>query len=149
VERVAQKKAHAVAARWPQKLVLAADTTVVLEGRLLGKPKNSVDASRTLSELSGRTHTVLTAVAVAGRHTGRRLVRTQVHFRNLSPTEIDWYVGTGEPMDKAGAYAIQGVGGCLVRGIEGSASNVVGLPLAETLELLLESGLALPWARGA
>lgn len=144
VLRVARDKARAV----PGDVVLAADTAVVLDDRVLGKPVDAADARRMLRALSGTTHEVLTAVVV--RRTAIRLeldavVATRVRFAPLSPAEVDWYVGTGEPLDKAGAYAIQGAGGAFVLGVEGSVSNVVGLPLAETAALLRRAGLALPW----
>jgi septum formation protein len=146
VERLAKSKAQAVREQHPDAMVLAADTTVVLEGRILGKPANEEEARQMLSDLSGQTHTVISGVALFGSELAHRVVRTRVHFRQLTEKEIRWYVGTGEPMDKAGAYAIQGAGGFFVRGIDGSASNVVGLPLAETLELLTEAGFPLPWS---
>jgi septum formation protein len=144
VLRVARDKARAV----PGDVVLAADTAVVLGGEVLGKPTGDADARRMLRALSGTVHEVLTAVVV--RRVAIRLeldavVSTRVRFAALSPAAIDWYVGTGEPLDKAGAYAIQGAGGAFVLGVEGSVSNVVGLPLAETAALLRRAGLPLPW----
>jgi septum formation protein len=144
VLRVARDKARAV----PGDVVLGADTAVVLDDQVLGKPADPADARRMLRALSGTTHEVLTAVVV--RRAAIRLeldavVSTKVRFAPLSPAEVDWYVGTGEPLDKAGAYAIQGAGGAFVLGVEGSVSNVVGLPLAETAALLRRAGLALPW----
>ena len=134
----------------PQKPVLAADTTVVFDDRIIGKPLNAGDATRMLRALSGSRHEVLTGVCV--RRTSGALgveleavVSTAVRFLPLSAAQVDWYVGTGEPLDKAGAYALQGKGGVLVAGVEGSVSNVVGLPLAETAELLRRAGLRLPW----
>ncbi len=125
--------------------MLAADTTVVLEGELLGKPTDGDHAARTLARLSGRAHQVLTAVALAGAASADCVVTTTVEFRPLRSEEIAWYVATGEPLDKAGSYALQGIGGSLVRAVEGSVSNVIGLPLAETLELLAKVGFRLPW----
>jgi septum formation protein len=145
VIRIASEKARAVAGARPGALILAADTTVVLDGAPLGKPADAADARRMLRGLSGREHAVLTAVVLAGAAADQRVVSTAVRFRELTETEISWYVATGEPMDKAGAYAIQGIGGCLVREIRGSHSNVVGLPLAETLEMLGAAGFKLPW----
>lgn len=148
VERLAREKAQAVAARHPGAVVLAADTTVVLEGRVLGKPADAAEAQEMLRALCGRAHQVLTGVALAGGAQGSgprtRVVETKVLFREATDAELAWYVGTGEPLDKAGAYAIQGIGGFLVRAIEGSHSNVIGLPLVETLELLARE-LPLPW----
>ncbi|MBN1209602.1 MAG: septum formation inhibitor Maf [Myxococcaceae bacterium] len=145
VLRLARAKARAVAERHPGAWVLAADTTVVLGAELLGKPSGPAEAQEMLGRLSGRTHAVYTGVALAGRADSATVVRTGVTFRALSAGEIDWYVGTGEPLDKAGAYAIQGRGGFLVAAVEGSPTNVIGLPLGETLELLTRAGVPLPW----
>jgi septum formation protein len=142
--RVARDKARAI----PGDLVLGADTAVVLRGEVLGKPSDAEDARRMLALLSGTAHEVLTAVCVRRPADGAELealVSTAVRFAPLGPAEIAWYVGTGEPLDKAGAYAIQGAGGAFVLDVRGSVSNVVGLPLAETVELLRRAGLALPW----
>ncbi len=149
VLRVAREKARAV----PGELVLAADTAVVLRGEVLGKPRDAADARRMLAALSGSAHEVLTGVCVrrsvgaggAGTLELDAVVATAVRFAPLDAAAIDWYVGTGEPLDKAGAYAIQGAGGAFVVGVEGSVSNVVGLPLAETAELLRRAGHPLPW----
>ena len=151
VRRLAAEKAHAglaLCADMSQPAVLGSDTIVVLENQILGKPLDVADAKRTLSELSGRTHTVMTAVALTYQadvdlsfKTSVRLVETQVRFCALSAADIDAYVASQEPMDKAGSYGIQGLGGCFVAEIEGSYSGVVGLPLVETRELLAEVGL--------
>ncbi|RJO63594.1 MAG: septum formation inhibitor Maf [Myxococcales bacterium] len=120
------------------ELILAADTTVVLDGAMLGKPENRDDARRMLSALSGRTHEVYTGVCILDAR-GRafaKAVRTPVAFRRLPPEEIESYLDTDEPYDKAGAYAIQGRGVALIDRVEGSFTNVIGLPLAETLALL-------------
>lgn len=118
-------------------IVLGADTVVVLDGKVLGKPKDAADAGRMLRSLSGRTHHVLTGVAVISPgHMQSGVVSTAVAFRRLSDAEIDDYIQGGEPMDKAGAYAIQGRGRQFVAAIEGSFSNVVGLPKKLTIELL-------------
>ncbi len=148
VRRVAQEKAALVARRHAGALVLAADTTVVLEGRILGKPETPAEATQMLQRLSGMTHRVLTGVALAGVAQGEVLVETEVEFRPLQAAEIAWYVQGGEPMDKAGSYGLQGAGGLFVRAIRGSASNVVGLPMVETVALLERAGFALPWAVG-
>ncbi|MGI2165657.1 Maf family protein [Shewanella oncorhynchi] len=151
VRRLAAEKAQAglaLCADMSQPAVLGSDTIVVLENQILGKPLDVADAKQTLSELSGRTHTVMTAVALtykAGESdstlkTSVRLVETQVRFCALSTTDIEAYVASKEPMDKAGSYGIQGLGGCFVAAIEGSYSGVVGLPLVETRELLAEIG---------
>ncbi|MCU8021419.1 MULTISPECIES: Maf family protein [unclassified Shewanella] len=151
VRRLAAEKAQAglaLCADMSQPAVLGSDTIVVLENQILGKPLDVADAKQTLSELSGRTHTVMTAVALtykAGESdsilkTSVRLVETQVRFCALSTADIEAYVASKEPMDKAGSYGIQGLGGCFVAAIEGSYSGVVGLPLVETRELLAEIG---------
>ncbi len=150
VRRVAAEKADWVArrerARAEPAVVLAADTAVVLGEAILGKPSDAEEARRMLRALSDREHTVLTAVCVrVGAEAAEAVVSSQVRFAALSQAAIDWYVATGEPLDKAGAYAVQGAGGAFVRSISGSVSNVVGLPLAETLELLARAGLPPPW----
>jgi septum formation protein len=148
VRRAAADKAAAVAARRPGAVVLAADTDVVLDGVALGKPRDEAEARATLAALSGRRHLVLGGVAVRGPAGFEAfVVRTAVAFRPLTSREIDWYVATGEPLDKAGSYAIQGQGGVFVAGIEGSHSNVIGLPLAETVAALGRAGVELPWGR--
>ena len=119
--------------------VIAADTIVVLGESILGKPVDSEDAKRMLNTLSGKVHEVKTAVAVLYQDkTVLKVVTTKVFFRALTEIEIDWYVQTGEPLDKAGAYGIQGKGAVLVEKIEGSYDNVVGLPLTEVYEILKE-----------
>ncbi len=147
VARVAREKARAVAG----EVVLAADTAVVVGQEILGKPLDAADAARMLRALSGTRHRVLTAVCVRCSAPPPRerevTVSTEVRFRPLGDEEIEWYVGTGEPLDKAGAYALQGLGGALVGSVEGSVSGVVGLPLAESLALLDEVGFPMPWRR--
>jgi septum formation protein len=124
-------------------VVLAADTVVEVAGAILGKPADADDARRMLRAMSARTHRVHTGVAVRGDGgTVTEVVTTAVTMATMSDAAIEWYVATGEPMDKAGAYAIQGAGGAFVTGIEGSASNVVGLPLATVVELLGRQGVA-------
>ena len=146
VERIARTKASV---GWqqvqrrvlPQRAVLAADTEVSVDGAIFGKPVDAHDARRMLSRLSGRTHEVLTAVAL--RWQEELLVevsRSEVTFRSLSADEIERYVGSGEPFDKAGAYAIQGRAAAFVSRLEGSYSGVMGLPLYETAELLARIG---------
>jgi septum formation protein len=130
VERVARAKAAAIAAADPDAVIVAADTTVVLDGQILGKPRDADDARSMLASLAGRTHQVLTAVVVtSGGASAARVVATAVTFAPITDAELDWYLATGEPFDKAGAYGIQGAGGLFVAGIEGSYHNVVGLPL--------------------
>lgn len=145
VERLAREKAAVVARRHPGALVLAADTSVIVDEVILGKPSSAAEAKQMLARLSGRSHQVKTGIAVAGHSPAAQVVTTRVTFRTLNPAEIAWYVQSGEPLDKAGAYAIQGIGGFCVASIEGSHSNVVGLPLVETLALLLDAGITLPW----
>ena len=138
VARVALGKLSAVVPRHgADRTVIAADTTVALDGAVLGQPVDDDDARGMLARLSGRTHEVHTAVAVStGGRVGQCIVTSRVAFRRLSPARIEWYVETGEPAGKAGSYAVQGLGGALVAHVRGSWSNVVGLPLAETLSLL-------------
>jgi septum formation protein len=126
------------------EVVLAADTVVVVDGRALGKPTDDADAERMLRSLSGRAHEVVTGLAVQrGTVAAMDRVTTRVTFRRLTDAEITWYLGTGEPDDKAGGYGLQGAGAVLVDRIEGSDTNVIGLPLAETVRLLRDVGLEL------
>lgn len=139
--RVARDKARVVSARRPDAVVIAADTIVVVDGAILGKPADRDDAASMLARLSGRLHAVLTAVVVAAN--GRdacHLEETSVRFARLSPEEIAWYASSGEPLDKAGAYAVQGLASRFVTGIDGSYSNVVGLPVAAVHKLLRDIG---------
>lgn len=137
---LAEAKARQVAQRWPGRLVLGADTVVVLDGDILEKPRDPADAVRLLTLLSGRRHTVVTAIAlVGGAATGAGVSaheETRVEFLRLDADVIGRYVDTEEPMDKAGAYGIQGYGALMVRGVEGCYFNVMGLPLARLGELL-------------
>ena len=142
VERVAAAKAGAVAAGYPAAVVLGADTTVALDERILGKPADAGDAERMLRLLSGHRHRVYSAVAVhCGGCERLRTVATEVRFRAVSPAEIRSYIVSGEPLDKAGGYAVQGLGGIFVEHLAGSYSAVVGLPVAETVDLLREFGI--------
>lgn len=145
VARLARAKALAVD-RAADEIVLAADTTVVCDDAVLGKPRDADEASAMLARLAGRTHAVTSGVAVLDRSGGlaERSVTTEVTFGPLSPERIAAYVATGEPLDKAGAYGIQGRGQVLVESVRGSWTNVVGLPVVETLALLRAAGLALP-----
>lgn len=141
VARLAEAKAAVGVAARPDAVVLGADTTVVVSGEALAKPADAADAARMLRLLSGRSHEVLTGVCLC--HQGRRLVRvesTRVRMAQLSESEIAWYVSAGEPFDKAGGYAVQGLGSRFIEGIEGSYSNVVGLPISSVYELLKELG---------
>ncbi len=142
---LALAKAMAVGRHETDALVLAADTVVVLDGEILGKPRDAVEAQAMLSRLQGRTHRVVTGVAVLDAATGRSRTaaeETRVTLRALTPEEIAAYVAGGEPLDKAGAYAVQGLGAVLVTRIEGCFYNVVGLPLALTVDLLQDFGCA-------
>lgn len=138
--RMAREKAAAVAAGTPGDCaVLAADTTVVIDDDVLGKPRDTLDGLAMLARLSGRTHEVMTAICLCrGDAASERLVVTRVTFATLDRDLCEAYLATEEPWDKAGAYGIQGLGAVLVEAIEGSYSNVVGLPLAETWRLLRE-----------
>jgi len=144
--RLAREKALVVAKSLggePRRRVLGSDTIVVLDGRVFGKPADPEDAVHLLQQLVGRTHTVVTAVAVvdsSSLEVRDLAVESRVTLRDASEEEIRRYVATGEPLDKAGAYAIQGEGSWLVTALEGSLSNVIGLPLEETLALLEQAG---------
>ncbi|MCS6799956.1 MAG: Maf family protein [Myxococcota bacterium] len=132
----------------PHEVVLAADTVVAVDGDVLGKPVDDDEARRMLACLVGRDHEVWTAVVAARRddaRIGQRIVRTRVRFRPAMPEEIDGYVATGEGRDKAGAYALQGLGMGLVESIDGCWTNVVGLPATQTLSLLREMNVLLRW----
>ena len=143
VVRLAVTKAEAVAAM-PGDLIIAADTAVVIDGRVLGKPADQDECLAMLGALAGQRHTVYTGVAVRSNDETRTTVsETDVFFRNISRDEALAYWQSGEPRDKAGAYAIQGIGGAFVERIEGSYSGVVGLPIFETVELLREVGFDL------
>jgi septum formation protein len=141
--RLAREKAEAVAVQYPQSYVLGADTIVVVDGEVLGKPKSHADAVRMLRLLSGRSHEVTTAVSVVapGTLAETRASTTKVYFRELAEDEIQRYVAGGEPMDKAGAYAIQGGASLWTDRIEGEFSNVVGLPLSLVTDMLRTTGL--------
>mgnify|MGYP001052749661 CR=1 FL=1 len=141
--KLALLKARDVAKRYPDRWVLGADTEVWLEGRPLGKPQDAMEAREMLEMLQGRIHEVVTGVGLVRLSVGVEktlFVKTRVEMRSLSRREMEWYVSTGEPLGKAGGYAIQGKGCVLVKAIEGSYTNVVGLPMAEVVELLREAG---------
>lgn len=148
--RLAWAKAEQTAkGRPPGALVLSADTLVVLGDEIFGQPADNADAKRMLKALSGKQHEVITGVCVAkaGPEPAPQatVISTKVTFRPLSDQEIDWYVATGETRDKAGAYAVQGAGSAFITRIDGSYSNVVGLPLLEALDLLKRGGAVMPW----
>jgi septum formation protein len=143
VRRLALEKARAVASVAASRYVVGADTIVVCDGEIMGKPVDEADAVRMLRKLAGKGHQVITGFAVLDRQGAREIVdavTTQVYFKSLTDAEIDAYVATGCPMDKAGAYAIQGGAAYMVRSIDGSYTNVVGLPLCEVVEALRELG---------
>ena len=142
--RVAREKARAVAGDF----VLAADTTVAVDGQILGKPEDDADAARMLRLLSGRSHEVVSAVCLrrpAVRLEFDAVTTTRVEVARLDEATVAWYVASGEPRDKAGAYAVQGLFGAFVCAVHGSVTGVIGLPLDETLALLRRAGFPLPW----
>jgi len=142
--RAARAKAELVAPDHPRSPVLASDTVVEIDRAILGKPVSTSEARAMLRQLSGRTHQVHTAVALMVNGRCRSLLDTaDVRFRRLDDRTIDWYVATAEPMDKAGAYAVQGAGGLLVESVTGSPQTVIGLPISRLPELFEASGLDL------
>jgi len=147
VRRSSLAKALGVSVKFPRHWVVGADTVVVCDGRVLGKPGDEKEAVRILSFLSGKTHEVMTGVCLVNESLSVRKVevsRTLVEFRKLDEGEIDAYVRTGEPLDKAGAYGIQGLGAVFVKRVEGSYTNVVGMPLALLVEMLKKEGVIKP-----
>ncbi|MFL5559733.1 MAG: Maf family protein [Gemmatimonadaceae bacterium] len=141
-ERLAREKATAVARRDPDLITIGADTVVVINRKVLGKPVDDADAARMLAMLSGREHTVITAVAVSrGKKLRSAIEEVRVKFRRLRDAEIDAYIATREPMDKAGAYGIQGYGATIVERIEGDYFAVMGLPLVRLINLLRDVGV--------
>ena len=141
--RMAREKAGAVSARFPESIVIGADTIVVCETQILEKPANAGDARRMLAMLSGRPHTVVTAYALArgGKILESSPVESRVTFRKLAEAEIDEYIATEEPFDKAGAYGIQGIGGGFISHVEGSRDNVMGLPTERVVAALARWGV--------
>ncbi|KPK03154.1 MAG: septum formation inhibitor Maf [Gemmatimonadota bacterium] len=147
--RLASEKARSVWERYPARPVLAADTVVVIDGEILGKPRDAADARRMLATLSGRDHLVMTAVALA-EPAGEILQQcdvTRVWFRSLTPEVIEAYVATGEPLDKAGSYGVQGMGALLVERVEGDFFGVMGLPLRLVADLLAAAGVPYRFTR--
>ena len=143
VKKLAVSKAWAVSADHPDRWVIGADSVVVVDGRVLNKPDSREHARQMLIQLSGRTHRVMTGFAVIRQTVGHRfadVVISEVSFKTLGNEEIDWYTGLSEPYDKAGSYAVQGIGAFMVKRINGSYTNVVGLPLAEVLNHLAACG---------
>ncbi len=143
VKTLARAKAEDVACQYPDSWVIGADTIVTIGQSILGKPENLEDAKAMLRRLSGQSHAVFTGYAIVNHGAAQcvcETIETSVEFKSLSKAEIDWYTQSDEPFDKAGAYAIQGLGTFLVRRIEGSYTNVVGLPVCEVIETLLGLG---------
>jgi septum formation protein len=141
---MALAKARTVANRHPDAIIIAADSFIAIEGRILGKPHTPDEARRMLGDLSGRPHAAITGLAVVDTATGRvfsRPTETKVYMKRLTHEEIDTYVNTGEPLDKAGAYAIQGRGAVFIEKIEGDYTNVVGLPLSVLAGALKDFGV--------
>ena len=144
VRELAEAKARDIAEKHPESWVIGADTIVLIDGTILGKPRSREEARKMLEQLSGNTHQVLTGYAICCYEKDRYFsdtVKTDVRFKHLTNDEIQWYIHTKEPFDKAGAYAIQGLGTFLVRSINGSYSNVVGLPVCEVVEFLIKEGI--------
>ena len=144
VRVLAEAKADDVSKRYPENWVIGADTIVLIHGTILGKPGSRREARLMLKNLSGQIHQVLTGYSICCRSKKRNFsetIKTDVLFKNLTDEEIEWYVHTKEPFDKAGAYAIQGLGTFLVKSINGSYTNVVGLPVCEVIEFLIKEGM--------
>jgi septum formation protein len=143
VIRLAEAKALDIGKQYRDRWVIAADTIVLINGSILGKPKDEEEALQMLSRLCGREHSVLTGFSAhhfGKEKGGSQAVETAVRVKPLLPAEMKWYVSTGEPFDKAGAYAIQGIGSFMIESIRGSYTNVVGLPLCELVEMLNRLG---------
>jgi septum formation protein len=139
VKRLARDKAMVIARKYPEAWVLGADTIVVIDGIILGKPKNKTQAKEMLKRLSGREHKVFTGFSItriASKVFYTKVVKSAVKFKTITPEELDWYIACDEPYDKAGGYAIQGKGSYFIQSIRGSYTNVIGLPLCEVLEIL-------------
>jgi len=144
VARLSRDKADALSREHPARWVIAADTTVLLGDQLLEKPDDAAGAARMLATIAGRTHIVYTGVTLENRehqYRDTRVAESEVRMLPLSPAEIEWYVETGEPLDKAGAYAVQGKGAMFIDSIHGSYTNVVGLPLATLFQMLKKAGI--------
>ena len=144
VARLSRDKANAIAGEHPERWVIAADTTVFYGEQLLEKPVDAADASRMLAIIAGRTHVVYTGVTLVNasrRWQDTRVTESEVRMLPMSETDIDWYVRTGEPLDKAGAYAVQGIGSMFIESVHGNYTNVVGLPLATLFQMLRKAGV--------
>jgi septum formation protein len=143
VIRLAEAKARDIASGYPDRWVIAADTIVYINGSILGKPKSREEAMDMLHRLSGQEHWVLTGFSVCHLGKGKsdkEAVQTAVRVKPLTSVEMEWYVQTGEPFDKAGGYAIQGIGSFMIESIQGSYTNVVGLPICELIQMLNRLG---------
>ena len=142
--RLSREKAAVIAEQHSSRWIIAADTTVLLGDQLLEKPADKRDAARMLSLIAGQTHIVYTGVTVQNadrNYRDTRVAESEVRMLPLSAEEIEWYVATGEPLDKAGAYAVQGIGAMFIDSIHGSYTNVVGLPLATLFQMMRKAGL--------
>jgi septum formation protein len=144
VKCLAESKARDISQKYPDSWIIGADTIVLIGDTILGKPASADEACTMLKRLSGKIHRVITGYCICNTSKGcffSETVTTQVHFKELTQSEIDWYIKSGEPFDKAGAYAIQGLGTFLVKRINGSYTSVVGLPVCEVLEFLIKHGI--------
>ena len=144
VRMLSEAKADNVSSLYPDKWIIGADTIVLKDDTILGKPGSKAEARSMLKQLSGQTHHVLTGYAICCKTKNRRFsatMKTEVLFKHLTDDEIEWYIHTKEPFDKAGAYAIQGLGTFLVKSINGSYTNVVGLPVCEVIEFLIKENV--------
>lgn len=144
VRTISEAKTENISNLYPEKWIIGADTIVLKDDIILGKPSSRNDARSMLKQLSGQTHHVLTGYAIRCKAKHRNFsetIKTEVLFKNLTDIEIEWYIHTKEPYDKAGAYAIQGLGTFLVKSINGSYTNVVGLPICEVIEFFVKEGL--------
>jgi septum formation protein len=144
--RASYDKAHAIAQHHTEAIVLGADTVVVVDNTVLGKPENKTEAAKFLTMLQGRSHDVFTGYSIIEKSKEKsisKVIHSKVYFRDMTAEEISWYISTGEPMDKAGAYGLQGIGALFVDKIEGSYTNVIGLPLSDVYEDLKNLGISL------
>ena len=144
VRVLAEAKAHDISKRYPENWIIGADTIVLIQGTIFGKPDSRKEARIMLKSLSGQIHQVLTGYSICCKSKKRNFsetIKTDVLFKNLTNKEIEWYIHTKEPFDKAGAYAIQGLGTFLVKSINGSYANVVGLPVCEVVEFFIKEGV--------
>lgn len=143
VVRLAEAKAIHIGHQYPDAWVIGADTIVYVDGMILGKPANRQEALEMLQRLSGKEHWVWTGLSVYHHQKGKaesRAIKTAVRVKTLSVAEMEWYVATGEPLDKAGGYGIQGIGSFMIESLRGSYTNVVGLPLCELMQMLIQMG---------